>query len=73
MSLAAVSPLDEAAPSLEATAFAGPDEEQAVLFLRAVERRRCPADWRRPDGYWACVRRPGHHGRHAMRAALRPA
>lgn len=29
---------------------------------------RCGADWRRPDGYWACVRRAGHRGRHRMRS-----
>jgi len=72
MSLAAVSPLDEAVLPLEATAFAGPDDEPAALFLRAVELRHCPADWRRPDGYWACIRRAGHHGRHRMRSVPRP-
>lgn len=34
---------------------------------------RCPADWRRPDGRWACVRRAGHRGRHRMRSAARVA
>jgi hypothetical protein len=32
---------------------------------------RCRADWRRPDGYWACSRRAGHRGRHRMRSATR--
>jgi len=27
----------------------------------------CRADWRRPDGYWRCVRKPGHNGRHRLR------
>jgi hypothetical protein len=34
---------------------------------------RCSADWRRADGYWACVRRAGHRGRHRMRSTSRAA
>lgn len=34
---------------------------------------RCSADWRRPDGYWACVRQTGHRGRHRMRSTSRVA
>lgn len=30
---------------------------------------KCGADWRRPSGYWRCVRRAGHRGRHRMRHA----
>jgi len=26
----------------------------------------CRADWRRPDGYWHCVRPVDHRGRHHM-------
>lgn len=28
---------------------------------------RCSADWRRPQGYWACSRPAGHTGHHRMR------
>lgn len=27
---------------------------------------RCPADWRRPDEYWACRRDAGHAGPHRL-------
>lgn len=68
MSLVAVSPHEDmTGPD------SGPDPELATIFLRAVDPHHCPADWRRPDGYWACTRHPGHRGRHRMRSASRPA
>ncbi len=67
MSLVAVSPLEDTAGS-----HPGPDDEPAAVFLRAVVPSGCRADWRRPDGYWACTRRAGHRGRHHMRSASRP-
>jgi hypothetical protein len=30
---------------------------------------QCPADWRRPDGYWRCQRVLGHRGRHHLKAS----
>ncbi|MHB1583395.1 MAG: hypothetical protein ACYCU7_17260 [Acidimicrobiales bacterium] len=68
MSLVAVSPREDMM-GLEG----GPEPEPAGIFLRAVEFHHCVADWRRPDGYWACTRHAGHRGRHRMRSASRPA
>lgn len=66
MSLSAVpSPTYEPERSRVLTAvpepFPGQDD------CSAPQSDRCPADWRRPDAYWSCVRHAGHRGRHRMR------
>jgi hypothetical protein len=38
----------------------------------ALSSSHCTADWRRPDGYWACRRPAGHKGQHRMQGGLRP-
>jgi hypothetical protein len=59
-------------PAIEQEAEPAPSEDEP-LALPAAARTHCPADWRRPDGYWSCARHAGHRGRHWMRAAERPA
>lgn len=72
MSLSAVSSPTferEVAPVLVAVGSAQLEEAAEA----ESHSERCRADWRRPGGYWACVRRAGHRGRHRMRAAAHAA
>lgn len=58
-------------PAVEQVVEPAPSEEEPRALLAAAGTL-CTADWRRPDGYWACARHRGHRGRHWMRAAERP-
>lgn len=51
-----------------ATAFTRPVRRSPLQVRPAtVSTVGCPADWRRPGGYWACSRPAGHSGQHRMR------
>lgn len=59
--------------SRRAEPHAGPSHPaQFGLSADAVSNARCTADWRRPDGYWACRRGAGHKGQHRMQGVWKP-
>lgn len=77
MSLEALSSITlERQEARASVAVEAPRPVQLVALDHAIlvpASDRCRADWRRPDGYWACVRRVGHRGRHRMRGGSRVA